>query len=183
MMNPHEIIRAYYRPGTAGYDIFMDHARRVTKKSIEVAQRVSHLQPDIAFIEEAAMLHDIGIFLTHAPAIHCRGRRPYICHGFLGRELLDQWGFPRHGLVAERHTGAGITLKNISDANLPLPHREMVPLSLEEQIICVADKFYSKSPEKADREETVDTISASLSTISPSHGQRFLKWAKTFNLT
>ena len=150
-MDPVEIICAYYPPGTALHRIFMDHARRVTEKSLEMAARVPHLQPDTGFIQEAAMLHDIGIFMTHAPAIHCRGSHPYICHGFLGRQLLDGLGFPRHGRVAERHTGAGITLHNITAHQLPLPHREMVPVTLEEKIICVADKFYSKSPAKQHR--------------------------------
>ena len=34
------------------------------------------------------MLHDIGIFQTDAPGIHCFGSQPYICHGRLGAELL-----------------------------------------------------------------------------------------------
>lgn len=54
-------------------------------------------------------------------------------------------GFPRHALVCERHTGAGISLQSIIDQQLPVPHRDMVPVSLEEQVICFADKFFSKT--------------------------------------
>ena len=56
-------------------------------------------------------------------------------------------------LVSERHTGAGITLENIVANNLPLPKREMVPVTIEEIIICFADKFHSKlaRKEKLDR--------------------------------
>ena len=182
MINTDEIIQAHYRPGTALYDLFMRHAELVTRKSLELAENVAHLHPDTEFIGEAAMLHDIGIFMTRAAAIHCKGKHPYVCHGFLGRNLLEEMGFPRHGLVSERHTGAGITLDNIISKNLPLPHRDMVPVTLEEEIICVADKFYSKSPEKAGHEETVEGIISSLSNIEPGHGRRFSAWAAKFNL-
>lgn len=180
-MDATAIIEQYYPPGTDLYDLFMRHAELVTAKSLDLAANVPHLHPDTAFIQEAAMLHDIGIFMTHAPAIHCRGTHPYVCHGFLGRQLLDDMGFPRHGLVSERHTGAGITLDNITSNHLPLPHRDMVPVTLEEQIICVADKFYSKSPGK-EGQDTVENIIASLSKIEPGHGQRFAHWVRKFHL-
>lgn len=152
------IIREYYRPATKLYDIFMEHAERVTQKSIDIAFRIPHLNPDTDFIEEAAMVHDIGIFMTYSPSIHCMGEHPYVCHGFLGRELLDGLGFPRHGLVCERHTGAGITAENIRENGLPLPCRDMVPVTIEEEIICFADKFYSKKPKWAGVEKSISRI-------------------------
>ncbi|SMD01863.1 uncharacterized protein SAMN02746065_12147 [Desulfocicer vacuolatum DSM 3385] len=181
-MNVRDIITEHYRPGTDLYDLFMRHAHLVTQKSLEMAATLSHLNPDTDFIREAAMLHDIGIFMTHAPAIHCRGSHPYVCHGFLGRQLLDNMGLFRHALVSERHTGAGITLDNIKSNRLPLPLRDMVPESLEEKIICVADKFYSKSPEKQGHEPSVEEIISSLSEIDPGHGRRFFQWACRFHL-
>ena len=90
------------------------------------------------------MLHDIGIFLTDAPGIFCFGDKPYICHGYLGADLLREEGFPRHALVCERHTGAGISAESIIKQDLPIPHREMLPVSMEEQVICFADKFFQK---------------------------------------
>ena len=54
-------------------------------------------------------------------------------------------GYPRHALVCERHTGAGLSLEGIIAQDLPVPHREMVPVSLEEQVICFADKFLFKN--------------------------------------
>ena len=134
-------------------------------------------------IEQAALLHDIGIFKTRADAIGCTGEAPYICHGYLGRELLDAAGLPpTYGLVAERHTGAGITLANIRSNQLPLPHREMVPVTLEEKIICCADKFYSKDPAKQDQIPTLETITAELYAIDPDHGVRFQAMARELRL-
>ena len=69
---------------------------------------------------------------------------PIFCHGYLGAELVRKEGFPKHALVCERHTGAGLSLQNIIQQDLPVPHREMTPVSLEEQIICFADKFFFK---------------------------------------
>ena len=54
-------------------------------------------------------------------------------------------GYPRHALVCERHTGAGLSLEDIIAQNLPVPHRDMLPVSMEEQVVCFADKFYSKT--------------------------------------
>ena len=175
-----DIIRKYYRPGSFLYDIFMKHAELVTRKSLEIAQRVPHMKPDINFIEEAAMLHDLGIFKTSCSAIHCVGDAPYICHGVLGRKILDELGYPRHALVCERHTGAGITEENILENKLPLPVRDMLPMSIEEKIICFADKFYSKSPGKAGRELSIYEITASLRAIEPSHAARFTLWCNIF---
>ena len=91
------------------------------------------------------MLHDIGIFLTDAAPIHCFGKYHYICHGYLGADLLREEGLPRHALVAERHTGTGLTLKQILERDLPVPHRDMTPQSMEEKVVCFADKFFTKT--------------------------------------
>lgn len=144
-MQPQDIIQKYYTPGTKIYDIYISHVTDVTNQALLIAQKHPELAVDVKFLEEAGMLHDIGIFKTNAPRIACIGNYPYVCHGFLGRELLTEEGFPKHGLVCERHTGTGLSLETILMKKLPIPHRDMRPQSLEEQIICFADKFYSKS--------------------------------------
>jgi len=182
-IDPLAIIARYYDPGSPLYSVLVNHSRQVAEKSLEIARGITGLGPDLEFIEKAAMLHDIGIFKTLAPAIGCNGDLPYICHGYLGRELLDRQGLPRAlGRVAERHTGAGITLDNILKAKLPLPPRDMVPTTLEERIICCADKFFSKTPGNRDRVMTRGTIIAELHKINPGHARRFSAWADEFNL-
>lgn len=182
-MDPITIIEKFYQPGTDLYNRLIDHSRQVAQKSLEIADTIMDRQPDRDFLEKAAMLHDIGIFLTRAPSIGCTGDKPYICHGILGRQLLDNEGLPeKFGLVCERHTGAGITRENIRTNNLPLPQREMVPVSLEEKIICVADKYYSKSPNKTEKPLTTHMVISSLEKIHPDHARRFSKWAAMFDL-
>jgi uncharacterized protein len=100
---------------------------------------------DPVFVEEAAMLHDIGVVFCNAPKIHCMGSHAYIEHGCLGAEILRQEGLPKHASVAERHTGTGITIEQIVRENLPIPLQDYSPRTLEERLICYADKFYSKT--------------------------------------
>ncbi len=182
-MDPLTIIERFYTPGTKLYQVLVEHSRIVTEKSLEIAHNMTHLKPDLEFIKNAAMLHDIGIYLTLAPSIGCKGKKPYVCHGYLGRKLLDEQGLPpEYGLVCERHTGAGITKKNILSNNLPLPQRDMVPISLEEKIICVADKYHSKSPKHAGKTISTIQIIDKLGKINKDHAERFSIWVDEFNL-
>ncbi len=157
-MHPDELLRKYYSPDSLAYRILFEHGKHVSEKAREVASRLPNQSLDMRFLDEAAYLHDIGIFLTNAPAIGCFGDTPYICHGVLGRDLLDREGFPRHALVCERHIGVGITREDIERHGLPLPRRTMVPESLEEQIICYADKFFSKNADRPIIEKSVDEV-------------------------
>jgi len=181
MIDPIDIIGEFYPKNSPLFTLLIDHSRQVADKAMAIASGLP--SPDMDFIERAAMLHDIGIIKTRSPAIGCTGDKPYICHGFLGREMLDSLGLdPAYGLVAERHTGAGITLDNILKSNLPLPHRDMVPLTSEEIIICCADNFFSKSPQKRGRIMTRQRIVEELEKIDPGHARRFSRWAESFNL-
>jgi uncharacterized protein len=182
-MDPMAVIDKYYPPGSALHGILVDHSRQVAEKSLDIARNLSDLAPDLEFIQQAAMLHDIGIFLTASPKIGCTGKAPYLCHGVLGRALLDKEGMdPAYGLVAERHTGAGISLDTILRHNLPLPHRDLVPQTLEQKIICCADKFFSKTGPARHRPRTVDEILTDLTAIDPEHALRFSRWAEEFRL-
>lgn len=130
------------------FEIVHEHSRYVAELALEVAGRLGLNEADRIFIEEAALLHDIGVCQVSAPELGLYGEHPYIMHGVLGRAILDREGYPQHALVCERHTGVGLTREEIIRQNLPLPHREMSPESLSEQIICFADLFYSKNPGK-----------------------------------
>jgi uncharacterized protein len=152
----------------------------VAKKALSAAARVADLNPDLEFIEEASMLHDIGIFLTDSPEIGCHGASPYIMHGVLGRKLLEDHGLLRHALVCERHVGVGLTVEDILSQGLPLPLRDMTPRSLEEELICYADKFYSKSPQSA-RERSAEEIVDRLARFGDRHATVFRNWLRRFD--
>lgn len=177
-MNPYELIDKYYPEENELKRILIKHSRSVADKALDIARRHPELNPDLQFIEEAAMLHDIGIFLTDAEGIFCHGSYPYICHGYLGSDLVRKEGFPRHALVCERHTGAGLSLQSIISRNLPVPHRDMQPLSIEEQIICFADKFYSKT--RLDSEKTIEQARKSLAKHGEEGVKKFDEWCELF---
>ena len=172
------IINKYYPEDNELKHILLTHSRAVADKALWIADRHPELNLDRAFLEEAAMLHDIGVFLTDAPGIHCQGTHPYICHGYLGSELLQKEGYPRHALVCERHTGAGLSLKSILERELPVPHREMLPVSLEEQVICFADKFFSKT--RLDEEKSLERALKSLTKFGEEGLVRFNGWCERF---
>ena len=177
-MEPENIIRKYYQPGSELHEILSEHSRLVRDKALQIVDSHPEMNIDRAFVSEAAMLHDIGIFLTDAPGIGCHGKSPYICHGVLGSELLQKEGYPRHALVCERHTGAGLSLDEILRQGLPLPHRDMLPVSVEEQIICFADKFYSKSDRQ--KEKSVDKIRKGMRKYGENSVERFDNWCRLF---
>jgi len=148
MLDCLSIIQRYYTPGNDDYRVLVSHSRQVARLAVALSHRLveHHVPVDIEFVEEAAMLHDIGMCRTDAPGICCHGTEPYILHGIIGRKMLDSLGLYRHGRVCERHTGAGITAAEIVAQHLPIvPPRDLLPESIEEKVVCYADKFFSKS--------------------------------------
>jgi uncharacterized protein len=154
-MNPLKIIEKYYKKDSKAYHFLVLHSKAVTKKALDIAKLNNG---DLKFIEEAAMLHDIGIFKVKAPQIGCLGSLPYICHGYLGRGILESEDYPKHALVCERHVGTGLSKDKIIKEKLPIPQRDMIPTSKEEQIICLADKFFSKNKEFLEKEKSLKKI-------------------------
>lgn len=172
------VIEKYYSDNPPLKELLIVHSRCVADKALRVAVAHPELNLDSVFIEEAAMLHDIGIFMTDAAPINCFGSHPYICHGYLGAELLEKERLPRHALVAERHTGTGLSLEQIVERGLPVPHRDMIPISMEEKVICFADKFFSKT--HPEREKSVDEVVSSLSKFGEDTLSRFRLWCVQF---
>lgn len=144
-MNPYLIIEQFIAKDDALYSILVTHSQQVAELAVKIAESHPELNLDIPFIKEAALLHDIGIVQCDAPGIACFGTHAYIEHGYLGAEMLRSIDLPRHALVCERHTGTGLTKAQISANKWHLPLRDMCPQSLEEQVICYADKFFSKT--------------------------------------
>ena len=175
-----KIIEKYYGPESKAYHFLLHHSRMVTEKALKIAKKVKHLNPDLKFIEEAAMLHDIGIFLTNEPKIGCYGDKPYVCHGYLGRQILEKEWLPRHALVCERHVGVGLSMKDIEEQNLPVPKRDMVPVTIEEQIICFSDKFFSKDYEFLLQEKPLERVRKVIARFGEEKLRQFDEWLKIF---
>lgn len=183
-MNFQQIIDHYYTPGKLR-DILMVHSRKVADKAIKICKN-----PElIPFIEAAAMLHDIGIIQCDAIGIECHGSEPYICHGHIGAEMLRQDAhlfamtqeeIEPYARVCERHTGAGLTKEQIISQSLPLPHEDFLPETLEEQIICYADKFFSKTHSEV--EKPYERALKSIEKFGEEGAERFKQWHEMFNV-
>lgn len=178
MIDTEEIIHRYCAGNSALEQLLLRHSRDVARRALQVADTHPALGLDREFLEEAAMLHDIGIVLVDAPGIHCHGTEPYIRHGLLGGEILRQEGLPRHARVAERHTGTGITREAIVKQHLPLPLADYVPETQEEQVVCYADKFFSKS--HPEHEKTFDEAVRSLWKFGPECVGTMERWHRLF---
>ena len=159
------IINKYYPDDDDLRQLLLKHSRQVADRCLQIARKHKELPIDVQFLEEAAMLHDIGICRCDAPSIHCHGKEPYIKHGPIGADMLRAEGFPRHARVAERHTGTG------------LPDYE--PETLEEQIVCYAEKFYSKS--SPDHVRSVLETAQSLEKFGHEGVRKFLSWSERFD--
>ncbi len=163
-MDYQSLIDKYYPADNELRRVLLKHSRQVADRCLAIVKKHSELPVDVQFLEEAAMLHDIGIFRCHAPSIYCEGTEPYIRHGQIGGEILRQEGFERHARVCERHTGTGL--------------QGFEPETLEEQIVCYADKFYSKS--HPDRVLSVADAAQSLEKFGHAGVLKFLGWAERF---
>ena len=100
-------------------------------------------------------------------------------HSLLGADILRNEGLEKHALVCERHTGAGISAKEIEQQNLPLPHKDVIPISIEEKIVAYADKFFSKT--SPDKRKSLAEARASLERFGEATLNRFDSWTEMFS--
>lgn len=164
-MDFQSVIDKYYPPESELRRILLIHSRQVADRCLRIAKAHPELKLDKEFLEEAAMLHDIGIVRCDAPSIQCFGTEPYIRHGVIGGQMLREEGVDeRYARVCERHTGTG------------LPGYE--PETLEEKVVCYADKFYSKTRLGAER--TVLETVQSLEKFGQEGVKRFFSWVDMF---
>jgi len=196
-MSPLDFICHFYPDDNPLRRLLIIHSQKVYDKAMDILIHARCIDPvPFAAIDEdlvywGAMLHDIGIGRTHAPSIFCEGTEPYICHGTIGAEMLREIGPTVNGQqttvdttalarICERHTGAGLTVADIEQQNLPItPARDLLPETLEERLICLADKFYSKSGDPT-AEKSIDRVQRSMMKFGTDSMTRFDALCKTF---
>ncbi|MBK5276633.1 MAG: HDIG domain-containing protein [Desulfuromonadales bacterium] len=156
------------------------HGRVVADLALNVCRSLGLPDAECKFVEEAALLHDIGVSRICLPKIGLTTGFPYIMHGILGREILENEGLPRHALVCERHIGVGLTVDDIISQHLPLPQRDMTPQSTNEQIICFADLFYSKNPGRITHQKSPERVRSKLAGFGDQKVKIFERWMELF---
>lgn len=201
------LLHRYYPEDNALRRMLLHHSRQVCARALKIVERHPELGANRNLVEAGAMLHDIGIFLTDAPGIHCHGTAHYILHGSLGAQLLRNEAeqlkkeklqeeqlkeeqpqaiqlqeelhfYEALARICERHTGTGLTRQTIIERGLPDPQQDLLPETIEEQIICYADKFYSKS--HLERERTIPQTLQSLEKFGDEGVEKFRHWTELF---
>ena len=169
MIDPDAIITHFYPEDTPLRRLLLRHSTQVRDKALAILASPScpPLELNAELVSVGAMLHDIGILQCHAPSILCVGTRPYIAHGIIAR-------------ICERHTGTGITAKEIREQHLPIPERNYLPETPEEKLVCLADKFFSKSGDMKDKPPEV--VRRSLEKFGTDTVERFDALLRLFGL-
>ncbi len=110
---------------------------------------------DMRLVEIGALLHDIGRSETHGTD-----------HGAVGGEIVRRLGVVEPvARIVERHVGAGIPWDEARA--LGLPEGVYVPETLEEKIVCYADKLIAGRCE-VDISVTVEDFAKKMGRAHPS---------------
>lgn len=183
-----EIIGRFYPGESPLKEMLLKHSYQVLGKARDILRGPvpAEMQPDPGTVTAGALLHDLGILKCHAPDIFCTGTEPYIAHGIIGGAMLrglegpDPQTLEIFARICERHTGAGLSAAEILRQNLPLPERDFLPETPEEKLICLADKFYSKSGTM--EEKKPEKILRSMEKFGPETVARWKALCRTFHL-
>ncbi|MFX1567976.1 MAG: HDIG domain-containing metalloprotein [Promethearchaeota archaeon] len=104
------------------------HSEKVADKALEIASKIKKAKVDLDLIEIGALLHDIGRTKTHD-----------FKHALIGGKILRQRGFSEKlARICETHILGGLDKDDAKDVGLP--EKDYLPETLEEKIICLADK-------------------------------------------
>lgn len=111
------------------------HSEKVADKAIEIAQKIKKVKVDMNLIEIGALLHDIGRTKTHG-----------FKHALIGGKILKQRGLSvKLARICETHILGGLDKEDAKKVGLP--ERDYLPSTLEEKIICLADKHMAGTRE------------------------------------
>ncbi len=107
------------------------HSIAVAKKAMEIANKIKKAEINKNLVEIGAILHDIGRSKTHG-----------FDHSLIGGKILRNMGYPKElAQICERHILGGFDSEDAESVGLP--RKNYVPQSLEEKIVCLADKYYT----------------------------------------
>lgn len=174
------IIHQHIPPTSQTYPLYLIHCTLVAKLALSIAERLGLSTASQQFVEEAAMLHDIGIVETNTPVVFCTGSLPYLHHLTEGRKLLEAANLSRHGQVAQTHAGISLTAQRLIEVDIALPLAQFLPQSIEEEIISFADLFYSKDVATLWRKRDVAEVRQAVAAIAPDNLDRLDEWIVKF---
>ncbi len=111
------------------------HSLKVADKAIDLAEKIKLKEIDMNLIEIGGLLHDIGRCKTHG-----------FKHALIGAKIIREKGLgERLARICETHILGGLDKEDAKQVGLP--ERDFLPQTLEEKIICLADKYIAGTKE------------------------------------
>lgn len=107
------------------------HSKKVRRTALAIAGRIVRrgMKVDLKLVSDGALLHDVG-------RVGTRG----LAHGVVGAEMLRELGVDeRVARICETHVLGGIAAAEAKGLGLPV--KSYLPKTIEERIVCVADKI------------------------------------------
>ncbi|PJA22683.1 TIGR00295 family protein [archaeon CG_4_10_14_0_2_um_filter_Archaea_38_6] len=137
------------------HESVINHCLMVSRKSAEIAEKIlkNGYKVNVKLCQIGGLLHDIGRAKTHT-----------IFHGVEGAELLKD--YPELASIAKRHIGGGITEKEA--VIIGLPAEDYQPVTLEEKIVCYADKLVQGEKFADSADDEIKKLSKKLGKNHPS---------------
>lgn len=179
-VNYFKIIHKYISPDSITYLRYIPHVVLITAKALRIGRNLKLKKSQLRFIEQASMLHDIGIIKTDSKELGCKGNKPYILHILEGQKILEQEGLFEHARVARNHISVGITKEDIIEKNLPLPPEDIIPEKIEDRIISYSDLFFSKDSELLWKERTFEQVEKNVSRFGQDKLKVLYGWHREF---
>lgn len=125
------------------------HSINVANKALRIANKITKIKVDKNLVEIGALLHDIGRAKTHG-----------FKHALIGGKIIRERGLPEAlARICETHILGGLDKQDAKDFGLPV--KDYLPETIEEKIVCLADKHMTGA-----KEVTID--------------KRFERWIKKF---
>lgn len=137
-----------------------EHCKTVASLAVQIAKTCKEkgLNVDAQLVEIAALLHDIGRSRTHT-----------VDHVIVGAEIARKLGLPSSIVsIIECHAGGGIDIDEAKRLGWPI--KSYLPQTLEEKIVCYADKLI-EGKRRVQIERTISKFSKDLGKAHPSLGR------------
>lgn len=111
------------------------HSIKVAILAKRISNKITKTKINKNLIEVGALLHDIGRAQSHG-----------FNHGFVGGKIIRNRGLPSSiAKICETHILGGLDKDDAKE--MGLPEKDFLPMTLEEKIVCLADKMIAGTKE------------------------------------
>jgi len=110
----------------------IDHQLAVCRKAYQIAKEITGEKIDFYVLQIGALTHDIGRLTTHS-----------MDHGIQGALILEKLEMDKEICrIAETHLMGGLSRQDADDLGLSKVD-DFMPKTIEEKVVCLADKYCS----------------------------------------